>query len=206
MIGFMVKDYTGGCLVMNDLDSLRAIYPYNPQTRAFTILARVNSYIDFFNPIDPSPAPARDLSPELVGYLSQCSDEILNKYRVEIVLQVQNEAQDTRREQECLSSLRTFYQHEKFVTQNQIRRKRGLALKYIIVSLSCLAVYIFTENWSAALFLWNLLREAILIGGWVFMWEAVTLNFIEMDVYDEQIKKYRRLIEAKVGFVYNQIP
>jgi hypothetical protein len=191
---------------MNDLDSLREIYPFDQQTRTFIILARVNLYDDFFNPLDPSPAPARDLSPELVEYLNQCSDEILNKYRIEIVLRVQNEAQDTQREQECLKSLRTFYQHETFVAKNQIRRKRGMALRYILVSLICLAAYIFSEQWNSLMFLWSLLREAVLIGGWLFMWEAVTLNFIEMDIHYEEIKKYKRLIKAKAGFTYDQNP
>jgi len=191
---------------MNDLDSLREIYSFNPQTHTFTIPARVDHFDDFFNPLDPSPAPARDLSPGLVDYLNQCSDEILNKYRIEIVLQVKKETPDHEREQECLQSLRTYYQHEKFVTQNQIRRKRSLALKYVLVSLTCLAAFIFSENWYGTGFFWNLLREAVLIGGWVFMWEAVTLNFIEMDEYYEQIKKCRRLIEANTGFVYDQNP
>jgi hypothetical protein len=191
---------------MSDLDSLREIYPYNPQTRTFTIQARVKLYDEFFNPMDPSPAPGRDLSPELVDYLNQCSDEILNKYQIEILLQVQNEARNVEREQECLKSLLTFYQHETFVTKNQIRRKRGLALRYILVSFSCLAAYILSEQWNLTAFLWSLLHEAVLIGGWLFMWEAVTLNFIEMDVHYEEIKKYQRLVFAKLGFTYDQNP
>ncbi len=191
---------------MNDLDWLREIYPYDSKKRTFTIQARVSLYDDFFNPLDPSPAPARDLAPELVSYLNQCSDEILNKYQIEIALQVQNETRDIQREQECLKSLRTFYQHETFVSQNQIRRKRGLALRYILVSLTCLAAYIISEQWVTAAFIWSLLREAVLIGGWVFMWEAVTLNFLEMDTHYEEIKKYRRLIEAKAGFIYDENP
>jgi hypothetical protein len=50
------------------------------------------------------------------------------------------------------------------------------------------------------------LREAVLIGGWLFMWEAVTLNFIEMDEYHQEIKKYTRLIGAKVAFHYGKNP
>jgi hypothetical protein len=38
------------------------------------------------------------------------------------------------------------------------------------------------------------------------MWEAVTLNFIEMDVHYQEIKKYKRLIGAKLGFTYDQNP
>lgn len=188
---------------MTNLNALREIYPYNPHTLTFTIPARVTSYDEFFNPIDPSPAPARDLTPELVDYLNQCSTEIPAQYELNIQLQVQNEFQSKQREQECLASLRVFYQHNIFVVQAQIRHMRGRAFKYLMISFACLAITILGENWSSTGFAGNLIHEALLIGGWVFMWEAVTLNFIEMDSFTQEIYKYRRLIAANVSFTYN---
>lgn len=190
----------------NHLDMLREIYPYNPQTKGFTILARVGHYNEFFNPLDPTPAPARDLAPDLVEYLNQCSDEIPYKYPVIISLHVQNDTRDVQREQECLSSLQTFYRHEIFVSQSEIRRKRGGSIKYLLISFSCLAMSAISTQLRLDGFFWSLLREAVLIGGWLFMWEAVTLNFIEMDIHYQEIKKYKRLIGAKLGFTYDQNP
>jgi hypothetical protein len=200
---------------MNTLDTLREIYPFDPQTRTFTILTRLEHYADFFNPMDPSPAPTRDLSADLVDYLNQCSDEILAQYALAIVLELQSESSNPQHEKECLASLRNFYQHEIFVSQAHIHYKRGQALKYLMVSIVCLAVYIFSDplglttffssllrEGSVATFLSNLLREAVLIGGWVFMWEAVTLNFIQIDSHFQEIRKYRRLIKAAVTFSY----
>ncbi len=185
---------------MNILDSLRQIYPFDPHTQTFIIPTRLEGYADFFNPIDPSPAPARDLSRELIDYLNQCSDEIPAKYPVAISIEIRKEMYDAQHEVECVQGLRSFFQHEIFVTQSRIRHGRGLAFKYLLVSLSCLAGYIISEPWSLAGFLWNLLREAILIGGWVFLWETVTLNFIEMDTHVMEIRKFRRLIEARITF------
>jgi hypothetical protein len=190
----------------NQLESLCEIYPYDPQTRTFTILARVGRYDDFFNPLDPSQAPARDLAPDLVEYLNQCSDEIPLKYPVILSLQVKMNAQEKQREQECLASLQTFYRHEIFVSQAEIRRKRGGSLKYLLIAFSCLAVSSLSGQLYLEGFFWNLLREAALIGGWLFTWEAVTLNFIEMDKHYQEIKKYKRLIGASLGFTYDQNP
>lgn len=189
---------------MTNLEALLEIYPYDPQTRTFTIPTRVANYNDFFNPLDPSPAPARDLTPELVEYLNQCSTEIPAQYALIIQVQVQNEPQSGQAEQDCLNSLRTFYKHNVFVVQAQIQRMRGRALKYLLVSFACLAVTILGEGWSSAGFIGNLLHEALLIGGWVFMWEAVTLNFIEMDSHTQEITRFRRLIAAKVTFTNDQ--
>lgn len=187
-----------------NLDMLREIYPFDAQTNTFTIPARVANYADYFNPLDPSPSPARDLAPDLVDYLDQCSTEIPHKYELLIRLQVQNSPQDTLSEQDCTASLRTFYQHAIFVVQAQVRHVRGQALKYLLTSLACLAVTIVGEGMISTGFAGNLLHEALLIGGWVFMWEAVTLNFIEMDSYTQEIRRCRRLIAAKMIFSYDQ--
>ena len=181
-------------------EPLHTIYPFDPQTRSFTIPTRLGHYADFFNPMDPSPAPTRDLSLELVEYLNQCSDEIPENYALTVSIEIRDETQSNQQEQECVQSLRSFYQHASFVTQAHIRRTRRQALKYLMVSFTCLAAYIISEQWNLTTFILNLLREAILIGGWVFMWEAVTLNFIEMDNHHQEIKKYQRLINAKINF------
>lgn len=187
---------------MNSLDSLREIYAYDPKTRTFTIPVRLGYFSDFFNPIDPSPAPARDLSPELVGYLNQCSDEIGGHYLLAISLQIRHDLRDQHNEEECLNSLRSFYHHEIFITRSVIQRKRLMALKYALVSLSCLSAYVFSQSFTFSSFIWHLVQEAVLIGGWVFMWEAVTTNFIEMDDFQQELKRFKRLINAKVDFNY----
>lgn len=184
--------------------NLREIYPFDSRSGTFTIPARLGCYRDFFNPLDPSPAPARDLAPELVVYLNQCSEEIPDKYSLAISLEIEHEVKDDNSEQECLGSLRSFYQHDIFVTQAHISRKRGQAFKYLMVSGLCLAIYLLSESLGPAAFIWRLLREAILIGGWVFMWEAVTLNFIGMDTQIQEIKKFKRLIRAEFHFSYQQ--
>ncbi|MEI6291533.1 MAG: hypothetical protein WCP19_13975 [Chloroflexota bacterium] len=185
---------------MSSLDSLREIYPFDAKTGTFTIPTRLKVYADFFNPLDPSPAPSRDLSIDLVSYFNQCSEEIFDKYPLTLSIEIQSESRDNAREAECLQSLRTFYQHEIFVMQAEIRRQRMRALKYLLVSIACLSVYVISEGRALDYFPLTLLREAVLIGGWVFMWEAVTLNFIEMDSFIQKIRKHKRMISANVVF------
>ena len=187
---------------MNSLDSLREIYSYDPQTRTFTIPVRLGYFSDFFNPLDPSPAPARDLSPDLVGYLNQCSDEIGGRYLLAISMQIRHDMRDQHNEQECLDSLRSFYQHEMFITRSVIQRKHMLALRYLLFSMLCLSAFAFSQSFDISSFVWGLLQEAVLIGGWVFMWEAVTVNIIEMDAHQQELKRFKRLIRARVDFRY----
>jgi hypothetical protein len=187
---------------MNVEKNLSEIYPFDAESRTFTVPAAVDRYDGLFNALDPSPAPARDLVTELVAYLEQCSDEIPLKYPLKISIRIRAEARSAAREQECTASLRTNYRHEMLVTLAEISRRRWNSLRYVLASLLCLAFYIWAESWPMGGFLWDVFHEAVLIGGWVFMWEAVSVNFIQVDEKIQQKKKYERLTRAEIVFLY----
>jgi len=48
------------------------------------------------------------------------------------------------------------------------------------------------------------LAEGNHLDWWVFMWEAVTVNFIEMAAYNLKIKRIKGLLKAKVTFKYSE--
>ena len=187
---------------MNDQKFLRETYPFDPETGTYTIPMSIERYADFFTDLDPSPFPKRDLASDLITYLKQCSDEIPVSSAVLLEILIRTNPHNPQSEQECTAGLRSFYHHEMFVEGSEIRRKRWSAFRYLLVSLLSLSAYIATEKFSAHGFLLDLGREALLIGGWLFMWEAVTVNFIEMDKHYQAIKKFKRLIQAKINFIY----
>jgi|WetSurMetagenome_2_1015567.scaffolds.fasta_scaffold105814_2 hypothetical protein len=187
---------------MNDQEDLQETYPFEVGTRTYTIPVSIEHYQDFTTDMDPSPAPTRDLAIELVDYLNQCSDEIPCRYPISLHFHIRADTRDMLSEKICMDSLRNFFQHEVYVGKSEIRRKRVEALKYLLVSFLCLSIYVVSDKFGSASFFPDLFREALLIGGWVFMWETVTINFIEMDKYYQNIKKLKRLIEAKVIYTY----
>ena len=187
---------------MNKKSALFDIYPYDPATNTITIPVRLNSYADLYNPIDPSPAPSRDLSQDVVDYLLQCSSEVDLEYKIGLSIQIIQEDRDDHNESEGINSIRNFFTHEIFLTNNQIRRSRAAALKHLAVSLTCLTIYVLSEQVHLDGILFDIIKEAILIGGWVFMWESVTHNFIQIDPINEEIKRFDRLISAPIRFHY----
>lgn len=180
------------------------IYPYNENTNTITIPIRLNRYSDLYNPIDPSPSPMRDLSQELLDYLEQCSSEISLEYIIDLAIEVKDDIADSKTELGCLTSIRNFFKHEIFVAQNDIHRMRISALKHFLISLTCLSVYVISGQFDLAGIPVDIIKEAILIGGWVFMWESVTHNFIQIEPLYEQIKHYKRIINASIKFSYPQ--
>lgn len=187
---------------MSLMQYLRDIYPYDPQRKIFTIHAAVDNYDELYNYLDPSPSPSRDLAPDVVEYLNQCSEEIPLRYGIRIVMHIQEEPRDEARERECLTNIRAYYQHETILSRLDDRHTRLRSLRYVAFSLACLTVYLLTQPWADISILTELLHEAFLVGGWVFMWEAVSINFIETDPPRLARQRFMRLVEAPLEFTY----
>ncbi len=187
---------------MNDLKFLQEIYPYDPDKHKFTIPISIACYDEFFSRLDPSPAPKRDLSPELVEYLDQCSREIPSRFEISIDLTISQEACNPDRERDCLGSLQRFFQHQIYMEKSEIQRQRLDALKYLLVSLLCLSADIASGGLGSNSLPGNLIHEALQIGGWVFMWEAITINFLQTDQHNQAIRKLKRFIQSKIHFSY----
>ncbi|MGD0707688.1 MAG: hypothetical protein ABSA01_12995 [Anaerolineales bacterium] len=188
---------------MNDLQFLQEIYSYDPEKHQFTIPISIRCYDEFFSRLDPSPAPKRDLSPELVEYLDQCSGEIPSRFDISIDLNISQEACNPVQERDCLGSLQRFFQHQIYMEKSEIRRQRLDALKYLLVSLLCLSTDIASVGLLSNTLLGNLIHQALQIGGWVFMWEAITVNFLQTDQHYQAIRKLKRFIQARIHFTYS---
>ena len=185
---------------MNHKSALLQMYSYDSKTNTITIPMRLKTFADLYNPIDPSPSPSRDLSEEVVDYLNQCSDEIALKFNVEISIELGEGISDTAGKAECAKSIRSFFIHEIFVCEHQKSSNRKAAFRHLMVSLTCLSIYVISQQITSFGIIFDIIKEAILIGGWVFMWESVTHNFIQIEPIDEMIRRYQRIIDAPIHF------
>jgi hypothetical protein len=187
---------------MKKKNFLEEMYPYDPASRTFTIPISIERYAELYNHLDPSPIPLRDLAPDLVDYLHQCSIEIPNRYAVTLNLGIRADERDLQSEKEIQTSLCTFYKHEMLREKSETHRRLIDALKYLAISFLCLVGYFAIDRIAGTILLLNLLKEAVLIGGWLFMWETITVSLIEVDKNVQAMKKFERLVRAKIDFKY----
>jgi hypothetical protein len=187
---------------MFDMRYLRELYIFDEQTRTFVIPVSVARFANLFNPLDPSPSHKRDLSLDLADYLRQCSDEIPLKYAAALMLTIAGDAPDARQEQSCADGIRNFYRREAALVLSEIQRRRRGSLKYVLISFSSLSLSIFMRDWRGLNLFADYAIEALIIGAWIFLWQAVSVNFIEMEAFWDTHRKYKRLTEAKVSFEY----
>lgn len=178
------------------------VYRFDENQKSFILDVSVESYEHIFNQLDPSPYKQRDLDPDLLDYLLICSEDIPFPYPLQISLKMPSSQQDLFREKEITAGIRNNFAHWVHLKKTRIRRIQKKAFTYMLVSISLITFSTLIRNIIPALIELTFIPEGLMIGGWVFMWEAISLLFIHMDEERDPVKHYQRLLDSKIIFMY----
>ncbi|MDY0278305.1 MAG: hypothetical protein RBQ97_09510 [Acholeplasma sp.] len=179
---------------------LKKIYRYNEENQTFVAEISLEYYLELFNPWDAASIKKKDLDPELVSYLEDVSDDIPLKEKLAIVFvmpkQVQNEEMEN-------ISRGVFVEYFNFLIHyNRKTQRKSLkqAIYYIITSFTFVALAYFLRI-DDTMFI-EILSEGLFIGGWVFMWEAISIIFFKSSFIRRQSKRYQRLSNSYITYEY----
>jgi hypothetical protein len=187
-----------------DERTLERIYERDKATGAFIISIALDRYVDVFNELDSAPWRRRDLDHDLRIFLEDCSSDIPLKYDVIIQFNVELEKQDPVKEERLKVGLKNYFTFARTSLQKRIRRTYERSAFY-----SFTAFFLILASYSLATISTNPLLSAVFdiisIGGWVFLWEAISeLAFTGREARD-RYKMYSRFSLAEVRFTYVQI-
>ncbi len=179
---------------------LEEVYLFDAAKKAFTIQVAVNQYDELFNRLDPTPLHQRDLAPDLMAFLKECSEEIPFRYQINLLINVSQENRDSLVERKVLEGFRHYFLYEINVISDQLRHTRRRALKYVLVSFLSITSAALLRGLLEENLIMNYLREGLTIGGWVFLWEAISVSFIQSDPINRLKTHLRRLQQADIRF------
>src|SRR5512133_1850177 len=186
-----------------DERTLERIYEKDKETGAFIISIALDRYVDVFNELDSAPWRRRDLDHDLRIFLEDCSSDIPLKYDVILQFNVEQERQDPIKEERLKVGLKTYFTFVRSGLQKKIRRSNERSVVYAVG-----AFFLLFASYSLAAISSNLLLatlfDVIAIGGWVFLWEAIsTFAFQGREALD-RYRTYQRFSTAEVRFTYVQ--
>jgi hypothetical protein len=187
-----------------DERTLERIYEKDKETGAFIISIALDRYVDVFNELDSAPWRRRDLDHDLRLFLEDCSSDIPLKHNVILQFNVEQEKPDLIKEQRLKVGLKTYFTFVRSTLQKKIRRSYERSIFYAFG-----AFFLIFASYALAAFSSNTLLVALFdvvaIGGWVFLWEAIsTLAFAGRDARD-RYRMYQRFSTAEVRFTYVQV-
>ncbi len=187
----------------HDERTLERIYEKDKQTGAFIVSIALDRYVDVFNELDSAPWRRRDIDHDLRVFLEDCSADIPMKYDVILQFNVEQEKQDPQKEERLKGGLRTYFTFVRASLQREIRGSFERSAFYGVVAFFLILASYSLAAISSNPFLASLF-DVVAIGGWVFLWEAISTLAFDGRQSRSRFKMYQRFSMAEVRFTYVQ--
>jgi hypothetical protein len=183
--------------------TLDKIYEKDKTTGAYVISVAIDKYTDIFNEWDPAPFRKRDIDQDLRYFLEDCSSDIPIKNDVSLNFDVLDETRDTEKETRIKLGLKTYFSFVRNLLERKIKKSYQTSLLYVLASFFLLAASFLLRTVTPDGLLFVITVEGINIGGWVFLWEAISTFVFKNRGVKNQYLQYQRLSCAPVLFKYN---
>jgi hypothetical protein len=181
---------------------LTDVYSYQERSNTFTIPVIFDCYDDLFKKIDHSPILHKDLTHELTAFLIECAHEIPAGCQLEIIIHIQQEHINPDQENKVITAINNYFSYLVNRESQDMANKKHKAIKYVIFSAAFIAATVLMRSFLPPGMLVSMVSEGLNIGGWVFLWEAFSINIIYMDNANPEIQTAARLCQAPVHFTY----
>ena len=188
--------------LMKKSNNYQTLYRRNFDTGRVIIDIALEDYIDFFHEWDNSAFKKRDIHAELAQFLDLCSEDIPLRKKLEIVFSLNTVEISKEKEELIRTSYRYYYNSLKRLENRKTKRLVRNSIHLLFISLILLSVYGALINIKENGIISRVFLESLLIGGWVFTWEAVHLLFIDITEPFRRSRELKRFLEADLSFKY----
>lgn len=180
----------------------QTVYTRNPETGAYQIAVSLDDYNDVFDDWDPSPFKKRDIESEFHDYIVDSSEDIPLREPIELCLYVPEQLRDTAKEQMLRAALKIHFEFLQERMQKESRQDQKRAISYVAMAIGFLGVGILSLRGIYDNVVLQIINEGLFIGGWVFLWEAFTLMAFDLRRIGNNVKAYKRFLQAVIRFYY----
>lgn len=182
------------------------MYQFDKEQNAFIIDVDLDAYSDLFNDWDFAPFRKKDIEPELQAYLEDCAEDIPLKYDLILRMHLPNAVHDLVKEKAVRAGVENYFRFMAVLEKKRIRLSRRKTMKYVLLAFVFLTfAYLIEVDMNRLELVSKILQEGILVGGWVFTWEAFSEVFFETREIRRVVKQYERFLSAELRFAYESI-
>ncbi|HNX15482.1 MAG TPA: hypothetical protein PK854_11425 [Oscillospiraceae bacterium] len=178
------------------------LYRKNETNGRVIIDISLENYLEFFHEWDNAVFKKRDLNTGLTEFLNLCSEDIPLRKKLEIVFCVNTAEKQSEKEDQIRTSYRNYYISMNRLEQRKTKRLVRFSGVLLFTSIVLLTAYTILNNYTITKTVYKVLLESLLIGGWVFTWEAVHLFFLDIFIPFRRRREIMRLLDAEISFKY----
>lgn len=180
--------------------ALLSLYRRSPETNNILIDIALDRYLDFFHEWDNAAYKKRDVNPELAEFLDICSEDIPMNRQFDIHFHIKNIALDSDKEKLILASYSNYYNSLKKLEDRKVNKITRYSIVLFIIAMGFIFLYILSNTKVQGQLLPRVLIEGLIIGGWVFMWEALHMLFFDILEPFKRKRELERFLKAKITF------
>ena len=174
------------------------------------IEVRVSELKQLFNAIDPSPFREKDLDPNAEQFIVGWAREAPRDATLALLVYLDRPAGGAEEPAILRDAIREYFAHRAETTRRQLRLllrtgRTSLAIGVVFLA-ACIAVGDFIGHVLGGRQLGEILRESLLIGGWVSMWRPLEIFLYEWWPIRDEARLYDRLSAMPVRIAYTGDP
>lgn len=165
---------------------------------------RVRTSGQLFDVRDPAPFRERDLDDELVEYLVSSASELSAKTPLTITIHIGEEVTPSLPPQEIQHAISTYFEYEADLKRMQLRRLFKTGQIFFVIGFVSLFAFLGLAGLTRRLeseHLRDLLREGLVICGWVALWRPLELVLYDWWPLGERVRLFRKLAQTPVEIV-----
>ncbi|MDB6168694.1 MAG: hypothetical protein JWM88_1558 [Verrucomicrobia bacterium] len=190
---------------INDVAPQGKILPYAPMSALHPsrISVKLNDLNQLFNSMDPSPFLDRDLDDDAAEFIVSSAWELHGGHSLELVIHL-GTAPDAQRAADTESAVQHFFAARAELKRRDFRLLLRHAHTALAIGLLFMAGCLFLSGLATKLPLPSLapiLREGLIIVGWVAMWRPLEMYLYDWWPVREQWRHLQRLARMQVRVV-----
>lgn len=175
-----------------------------PEANA-VIKVHVEELRQLFNSIDPSPFRDRDLDPAAVEFIVGWARELPRHAALGLLLHLDRPVPETNELGMLRDAVQAFFSQRAVASRQRLRQLFRVGRTSLAIGICCLAGSIGIGSLMAGGFgdqpIEAILRESLLIGGWVAMWRPLEIFLYDWWPIRNEIILLERLASMKIRIV-----
>jgi hypothetical protein len=185
------------------LKEYKKVYPFDSKTKEFLLDLSIDHISELFDEWDGSILSKKDLDPDMVDYLVEAVKELPHKANIKIGFRIKQVKVEEPIMDQIKKALHNYFGFQIFLCYRKRLRLLRKAIIYLLFGLAFIYSayefdYVF-ENISM-----NVLKEGLFIGGWVFVWESISILFFERRNISKEAKQYKKIMQAPIVYKFSK--
>ena len=179
-----------------------ALYPAAQPSNIGSIKVRVRDINQLFNSMDPSPFRDKDLDRDAEEFIVVWAKELPADAKLELVIHLDENTVGREQAHQLDAPISKFFRYRSRQSSLKVRQLLRIGRTSLFIGLVFLAACLVAGNYAARLIrnstVADLLRESLLIGGWVAMWRPLEIFLYDWWPLRRERALYDRLSQMPV--------